>query len=306
MKILGASLTELVEQFMHVGYGSAYPRPIHWYVGDAMREEPSIRLDAVEATQLVEQSASWMDVEFAFLGLGVGMVAAAPRHLRAPAAGLLTACALLVAAPPVQADTDAREFVHPDLATVVLAHGIVADALSASHEEVTDLAELGPRIALPVSEPSEGLTYAASHWWLDGWGRPFELSKEFEPPYGPNSPYLVRSAGADGELHTGDDLVARIPHCDKYSWDEGRHAWWVRAHEGQTVLLTRTFDQNHIPSAPEAARALTGNDGYDLSTTARWDEEETSVPTRILSIFQDGRDWDPLILTVHAWEPMAR
>jgi hypothetical protein len=116
---------------------------------------------------------------------------------------------------------------NPELATVVLMHGIIGHALYYINEDVSSLAQLQLTVGIPgVEEYTPGMKYALAYYGLDGWGREFRMStgsiaehKGYRYPAGRR--VTLESAGADGRFGTADDFILTTIQSSKQMYHGG-------------------------------------------------------------------------------------
>jgi hypothetical protein len=303
MRILAASLLDSVDQFLHAGYISAYPRTLY---PDMLLEgaEPTLQLDMVQALALQGDTAA------AALGSGSSSLAAASavaspelwavaaaaavgaagltllqRRLglkprAALAAGALAG--LMVVGQVSCGDPGADEkalaapwegvelqaFADPEAATQAILYGIVADGLANVDFDVDELKHIQLEVGLPTTTPSEGMAHALLTYGYDGWRNALKLERRGGADEDENylPVYTVTSAGADGSFGTDDDLSIEIEGSTDGSWDVNRWASFLRQDDqGELTMLFHRWRGEHFEYLHQAeAKAMTGGELFDL------------------------------------------
>ncbi|MDX9999889.1 MAG: hypothetical protein RBU30_01200 [Polyangia bacterium] len=340
MQILGASLANTLQGFLHPGYISAYPRTFEPQMGYPIEyTDPTLQLDLVQALRLQSDAlagsadvgtpmttamagygslgAMAMGVLVLFAGFAVlallrsrERARGGPRRWASPlvpfmplvaAAGFVLTCgpAPLPTTVPWK-DVQLRSYEDPEAATLAIMHGIIADGLINAGQRVSILPNIQNEVALPTTEPTEGMLYALQTYGIDGWGREFRLTLA-------DSIYTVISAGPDGQFSTSDDLRMRVRQAFNDSWDNLRHGFFLRESNGERVLLIHRFPGDHFRYAHRTeAEALTGDKYFDVALTsemtpaqetkleAAWTEDASGVGHEpiILQVFGDDSVWD--------------
>ncbi|MBI5535752.1 MAG: hypothetical protein HY898_23675 [Deltaproteobacteria bacterium] len=165
----------------------------------------------------------------------------APRAVAPPPSSLGSA-SVAASAPSAPASAAASAvakrgppYLHPKEATLVIAHGLIADAwvnsFSTAGRQLGDEA-IRAEVGFPTTGLTAGMRYAVDHYEEDGWGRPFQLSHK-------GSKVRISSAGEDGAFGTPDDITVEFRGAERraWTWAERRHAFFVQALVDQTVLF---------------------------------------------------------------------
>jgi hypothetical protein len=196
-----------------------------------------------------------------------------------------------------------REYASPELATQVLLHGIIADAIINVGQPIESLANIQNEVGLPTTTLTEGEAYALQTYGIDGWGNEFRLvlaSVEPYPGYGPQGLYHVTSAGEDGVFDTADDLSIAVDQTDDGEFDQSRHAWFLTEHAEQTYVAFHRWTGELFEYNNEAvALQVTGSELFDLFTMEDYYDE---LRTAIESSYQEmaaAVDYSPLVLEVY-------
>ncbi|HPO15013.1 MAG TPA: hypothetical protein PLI09_16340 [Candidatus Hydrogenedentes bacterium] len=163
-----------------------------------------------------------------------------------------------------------RTYADPELATRVLLHGIIADALMSTPKYIASLPELASEVGLPIKQLTEGQAYALKTYGVDGWGHAFQFRSEckdagfFRKRNVPNI-YHISSAGQDGVFGTIDDLRLKLNMPDEYTWDQVKPALFAHKNGDDIQYFYRRWSGSLFsPSDPESAREFTGTDLYDV------------------------------------------
>ncbi len=290
MQIFGANLVNAVSGFLHTGYISAYPRT-YSFSGDPS-SLPQVEMEVGEALRLEGEAVggligngggdgvasslshwpSLLMMTMAFFG-AVAMVMLAKRNPRLATVMLVMLvasgsmmCAEESAPLPTEVPwegVELRSYVDPVAATTVILHGLIADGLINTKQEVASLPNIQREVGWPKAELSEGEAYALQTYGLDGWGRPFDFRVN-------GAGYEVRSAGADGQLYTDDDLVLMTHRCSNETWDHQRHAHFFRRNSaGEVVVLYHRWGGDYFKYANKSlAATLAGNGLFDAQPVA--------------------------------------
>ncbi len=337
MRILASALVDTVDQFLHAGYISAYPRTLYpdmLLYGDG----PSVQLDMVQALQLQGETAA------AAVG-GSGHLAAAAASTSDPTvlaaagaaavgalgfallqrqlqlrprtavamgalAGLLAVGNLSCgefgesgadekALPAPWEGVELQAFADPRAATEAILYGIVADGLSNVDFEVEQLKHIQLEVGLPTTSPSDGMAHALETYGFDGWRNELRLERE-DLTTGDLARYRVTSAGADGAFDTEDDISIGVEPSSDGDWDENRWASFLRNDDsGELVMLFHRWRGDHFEYLHEAeAAAVTGSELFDLFQSQDLDHWIDG-----LQAAYDGADaeveHDPILLQVY-------
>ncbi len=325
MKIFAGSVTQFAETFLHPGYISAYPRAIDSYVyspsGESIEVGEALRLTgeglasasgvtegATLAMASTSATGSWLLMVAGVLAF-IGAMATAYllrdrlHHLKRFAGRALvpvgaSATAVLIFATCGSGDlptvvpwegAELREYENPELATRVILHGIIADGIVNVGRPITTLANIQNEVALPITDPTEGMEYALSTYGIDGWGQEFRL--------GTDGGYIVTSAGEDGDFDTNDDIAITVTQASDDSFDYGREAFFVRRSGDQySVIFHRwtgeLFEYNHHDLALE----LTGTGQFDVFTEGDLDSGQIDAVEMLYAEASETTDEEPLIL----------
>jgi hypothetical protein len=338
MRIMAAALMDSVDQFLHAGYISAYPRTLYpdmLLYGDA----PTLQLDMVQALQLQGETAA------ATLGGGSQLAAAAastgnPTMLAAAGAaavgalgfallqrqlGLKPGTAMAMGAlaglmvmgnvscgeepgaeekalPAPWEGVELQAFADPEAATQAILYGIVADGLANVDFDADELKHIQREVGLPTTQPSEGMAHALETFGFDGWRNELRFARsegsDVDDNYLPV--YTVTSAGADGSFDTEDDLVLQVEGSTDGSWDNNRWATFLRPDEqGALVMLFHRWRGEHFEYLHQAtAEALTGSELFDVFLT---DDLEHWIDGLQAAYDEaaDAVDHDPILLQVY-------
>ncbi len=336
MRILASALVDTVDQFLHAGYISAYPRTLYpdmMLYGDG----PTLQLDMVQALQLQGETAAATiggGGQLAAVAASTGsptLVAAAgaaavgavgvallqrqlklrPRVALAVGAmaGLLTVGNISCgeaepgvdekALPAPWEGVELEQFADPEAATQAILYGIVADGLANIDFEADALEHIQLEVGLPTTDPSDGMTHALETYGYDGWRNALRMDKELLTT-GDLARYIVTSAGPDGDFDTEDDLSIRIEPSSDGSWDENRWATFLRQDDGgELVMLFHRWRGEHFEYLhQDEARALTGTDLFDLFQAADLDHWIDGLEAAY-DAAADGVDHDPILLQVY-------
>ena len=276
MKLIGASITENIDTFLHAGYISAYPRPIEpsaYPVGsEETVAEKIIELDIQSALQLghaagdggvadassgiVHHSAGTGNLLIGLLTLTGFLVlyylARKPSSaaILRPVLGAWAVCAMLLAVshckendtlptdPPWEGEA-VREYLHPETATLAILHGIIRPAIVNIGQRVDVLANIQNEVGLPAKSLTEGEQYALRTYGLDGWGNPFSLSLIEKKDADEHTywGYTVTSPGPDGTMDTDDDISAAFKQNINDTWGWGADPVYYLVENGDGAAL---------------------------------------------------------------------
>ncbi len=304
MRILASALIDTVDQFLHAGYISAYPRTLY---PDMLLygEGPTLQLDMVQALQLQGETAAatlgggghlataasagpelWAVASAAAVG-AAGFALLQRKLGMGPRAALATgALAGMMAIGPLAcgefgdpgADEKAlpapwegvelQAFADPEAATRAILYGIVADGLANIDFEADELKHIQLEVGLPTTEPSPGMAHALATYGYDGWRNELRFAREEGSDVDGDyvAQYTVTSAGADGAFDTEDDIVLQVEGSTDASWDNNRWATFLRPDEqGALVMLFHRWRGEHFEYLHQAtAEALTGSELFDV------------------------------------------
>lgn len=330
MQVLGSSITEAVQTYLHSGYISAYPRPLEGYVLEGA--EPSLTLDMAQALQLQGETLASALTHFSGHGLAsmaaagdVGLLLAggvaffgalglASRKSPGRTGLAVAAAAILgVAAVGCETETEAleapwkdvaiQEYVNPEAATQAILYGIVADGLANTDRTVHSLADIQYEVALPTAHPTEGMQYALQTYGLDGWGKELRLESVGAEDTAEeiDDAWIVTSAGADGAFDTDDDIAISVMASTDGTWDNNRWAFFVDGSGDEMRLWFHRWSGDHFE--------------YNHQTEVEAELGHTLVDYMDMSVFYDEdtkarlqSDWDeasaevshtPLLLQVY-------
>lgn len=332
MEILGASLTSAADTFLHSGYISAYPRALR--PEQVFPDTYTSSVTQVDVTEALRLSGEPLVGAAGGSELGSGAVAVAglegwPTVLLV-AGGFFLALALvylvrerlasrwwrLASVSSVAAvllliffftstwpnlpdsvpwkDVALQEYANPRQATQVLLDGIIADAIINVGQPIHSLANVQNEVGLPVKSLTKGQAYALRTYGIDGWGRAFRLS-------GPDSgKYRVTSAGEDGRFGTADDLSIAVQQCSNESWDQLRHAFFIRKVGDEHALFFHRWTGKHFRYHDrEWAQKLTGGALFDVisSDYSAGEGSKVALESRYEEV-AEGLDHEPLVLLV--------
>ena len=337
MRILAASLVDSVDQFLHAGYISAYPRTL-W--PDMLLEgaELSLQLDMVQALALQGDTAA------AAVGSGSSSLAAAGaaaspelwavaaaaavgaagftllQHrlgLKPRAAIAAGALAGLLAVGHVSCgDTGADEkalpapwegvelqaFADPEAATQAILYGIVADGLANVDFDADELKHIQLEVGLPTATPSAGMAHALETYGFDGWRNAMKLERrdgsDVDDNYVPV--YTVTSAGADGSFGNDDDMAIEIRGSTDSTWDTNRWASFLRSDGGgELVMLFHRWRGEHFEYLhQDEAQGLTGSELFDLFLPADLEYYQDELQAAYDAAAAEV-DEAPILLRVH-------
>jgi hypothetical protein len=138
------------------------------------------------------------------------------------------------------------------------------------------------------------MQYALLTYGIDGWGHPFRFVAD-------GSRYTVTSAGADGAFDTADDLRMTVQQAEDDSWDNLRHAFYVRSVSGARWLLIHRFPGDHFRyQNAEQATALTGGNRFDVFGAADLSPDQATALESVWTEEASGLAHEPLLLQVFA------
>lgn len=311
MKILAASVELPGQHFLHAGYMSAYPRTFGEYGYDHLMFTDAIPVNVASALTLSDSSGhaassreavrmqpariaeqGWLFPYLVIILLALLLpvyyrtrrAATAEKRIRLDRGVFLLMIVMAVVLmgvlfrndsvvtelrPSPWADSVRMAYADPEAATRVLLYGMIADGIANTRARVYSLAQVREEIALPVASLSAGEAYALDHYGLDGWGREFRLFHLMLTT-------VVTSDGADGKPGTADDFVLRLAPVDPDNWEKGRHAIFVRRHEGNYLMLFHRWPGGMFEYAnKELARRLTNTAVFDCRDvgTQRWETD---------------------------------
>jgi hypothetical protein len=339
MRILASALVDTVDQFLHAGYISAYPRSLY---PDMMLygEGPTLQLDMVQALQLQGETAAatlgggghlaaaasagpelWAvasaaavgAVGFALLQRKLGM---GPRTALATGAlaGVMVigplACGELgdpgaeeKALPAPWEGVELQAFADPQAATEAILYGIVADGLANIDFEADELKHIQLEVGLPTTDPSPGLAHALETYGFDGWRNELRLQRDDGSTVDGGAEvarYTVTSAGEDGAFDTEDDIVVRVEGSTDASWDQNRWATFLRPDDqGELVMLFHRWRGEHFEYLHQAAAA--DLTGSELFDVFQADDLEHWIDS-LQAAYDDAAaevDHDPILLQVY-------
>ena len=303
MRILASALMDSVDQFLHAGYISAYPRTL-W--PDMLLEggSPTLQLDMVQALQLQGDSAAAAvggtgshlaaaasaGTPEIWAAAGVAAAGAAGLFLLQHRLGMKPRTALAVGAlaglmavghvscgdpgadekalPAPWEGVELQTFADPQAATQAIMYGIIADGLANIDFDAEELADIQLEVGLPTTSPSDGMAHALGTYGYDGWRNALKLERregsDVDGDYVPV--YTVTSAGADGSFDTGDDVVMEVRGSLDGTWDQNRWASFLRTDDsGALAMLFHRWRGDHFEYLHQSeAEALTGCDLFDV------------------------------------------
>ncbi len=326
MQILGASAMRVAEIFLHPGYISAYPRTFEPDMGYLIwNGDPTLQLNMGEALRLqgdATASAAHVTTPVTTAMAGIPPTTAVILAAVCFFAGLLLVAWMrqrgelrippILTLPPLLAvlawvgtcgppplpnekpweGVTVRAYADPHQATLALLHGIIADGIINVGQDVSNLANIQNEVGLPTTSPTEGMAYALSTYGLDGWGREFRLDRA-------GSSYTVRSAGADGSFDTGDDVTMTVSQCNDQSWDNDRHAFFLKRSGTDYLLFVHRWTGDLFRyEAKDEAKSLTGTPLFDVFHASDMNEDFQSRMEATYSEDASGVGDDPLVLQV--------
>jgi hypothetical protein len=329
MRILASSLIDTAHGFLHAGYISAYPRTMDpsFLPSDA----PKLQVDLAEALRLQGESLGaattsggsasaasllgqlpgWSSLLAAALAIVAAVLlyqllddrtrARAWRVLSAltgaallAVLGACSSCRGGLAALPTKAPWEGvalRQYASPEQATRVLLHGIIADGIANVGQPIDMLANIQHEVGIPSRTLTDGQAYALRTYGIDGWGKPFRLTK--------GDGYRVTSAGPDGAFDTADDLSARVAPCTDANWESGRRAFVIRkAGKGYEVLFHRWTGEFFKYHDQAGAAAATGGQLFDRWAWEKLPEEKQKLVAAAYQKVAAGHGREPLVLQV--------
>jgi hypothetical protein len=329
MQILASSITRASEVFLHAGYISANPRTfggymysadsdVHYEVAESLRLEGETLASHIPAYDpgsllaAVAGSGDWLTMALGTAGFFGGLagvyligkrLGGAPRLVGQMAAALVAALCLVAATcsttgdPPLPEDppwegVEIKPYAHPEDATFVILHGIVADGITNLGRHITSLANIQDEVGLPASSLTEGQAYALQTYGLDGWGREMRLERI-------DNYYIVTSAGADGAFDTDDDISLRAnPTCNE-NWDEQRRAFFLREQEGSIHIFFHRWTGAHfVYNDEDGSLALTGTDLFDYITEEDLYGEQIDLMQGAWDATTDGLAYEPMVMQI--------
>ncbi len=303
MRILASALMDSVDQFLHAGYISAYPRTL-WPDMVLYGDGPTLQLDMVQALQLQGDSAAaaassggsslaaavaaggpslWATAGAAAVGaMGFALL---QRQLglkphTAMAAGAIAALLAVghvscgdpgadeKALPAPWEGVELQAFADPQAATQAILYGIIADGLANVDFDADALEHIQLEVGLPTSAPTQGMAHALATYGYDGWRNALKLERregsDVDGDY--VAVYTVTSAGADGSFDTADDMAIEVRGSLDSTWDQNRWASFLRTDDqGQLAVLFHRWRGEHFEYLHQSdAAALTGDDLFDV------------------------------------------
>jgi hypothetical protein len=159
-----------------------------------------------------------------------------------------------------------RAYVHPADATRVILFGLIADGLTNVKPRVESLAEIQDEVGFPNKDLSEGQRQALKTYGFDGWGNPLRFRSSVRE-------YRVASAGPDGRLDTGDDILLQAEACGASTWDDARWAHFIRKKGDRAyVFFHRWSGGTFLYRNRAAASAMAGSDLFDVAAPGEEDD----------------------------------
>ena len=238
MQIFANSIQETADTFLHAGYISAQPSSMALEyptlqdtadTGFAVTVEEAFRLAPATAEaamsagvfEAMAAAAPPLAVVAATAAALVVVARAAGRRVGSPRLayggilGTLLAGVMVLGAciEDPWSNVEPEDYDDPTVATLMLMHSVVKEALTIHHHDAgaaAGLAAVADDIALPVEELSEGVEYALSTYGRDGWSNDLMLE---QPDDGQ---YRVTSGGEDGEIDGSGDLEMDVDVNDLY------------------------------------------------------------------------------------------
>jgi len=188
-----------------------------------------------------------------------------------------------------------EQYNDPSSATKVLLYGLISEGIANVGQPIEMLANIQNEVGLPVKSPSKGQAYALKTYGIDGWGKAFRLVAD-------KGIYTVTSAGADGQFDTADDLKVAVAQCTDGSWDNQRHAFFLRQHNKDVAILFHRWTGEHFQYRNRSqAEALTGGVLYDFFTTADLSGEQRTNAEKAYNASASGVSHDPLLLQYYSF-----
>jgi len=207
--------------------------------------------------------------------------------------------------PPPWAGSTPRAYADPELATRVIMHGLIGDALVSSPKCITDLAELVTEVSLPSRQLTDGQAYAIKTYAWDGWGHPFQLESHAPPHPQPQERapfiYLLSSAGPDGKMATADDIKLLIKMPMQYSWDDSKLALFAcKNEENIEYFYHRWNGALYHPFDLARAKEYAGSEVYDLVRTYHLlgGNSRLDAIKKLCDAHSDGLSYDPVFLII--------
>jgi len=336
MRILASALMDSVDQFLHAGYISAYPRTL-WPDALLYDNAPSLQLDMVQALQLQGETAAAAvggsghlatvaatgspTIVAAAAAAAVGAVGFAllQRQLRlkpgtavamGAMAGLLAvghiSCgdpgAKEKALPAPWDGVELQTFADPQAATHAILYGIIADGLANVDFDADELKHIQLEVGLPTKTPTDGMAHALETYGFDGWRNELRFTRNSgaDVDENPLSTYTVTSAGADGSFDTDDDIAIFVEGSTDGSWDNNRWATFLRTDsDGDLALLFHRWRGDHFEYLhQDEAETLTGGDLFDVFLA----DDLDSFSEDLGALYDTAAaevDHDPILLQVY-------
>lgn len=335
MQIIASSIQQAANQFLHAGYISAYPRT--FYPHSYGYKDPDLQIEVTEALRLkgevlanlvstpdsgmMAATASsgggnwpaWMAVASAMFFGAVALLylfrGRGPRWRASPSSWRLAAAAMVLLGVitarcggleplPTEAPwkgVQLEQYNDPLAATKVLLYGLISEGIANVGQPIEMLENIQNEVGLPVKSPSKGQAYALKTYGIDGWGKAFRLAAD-------KGIYTVTSAGADGQFDTADDLKVTVAQCTDGSWDNQRHAFFLRKHNKDVAILFHRWTGEHFQYRNRSqAEALTGGVLYDFFTTADLSGEQRTNAEKAYNASASGVSHDPLLLQYYSF-----
>ncbi len=335
MKVLASALVDTVDQFLHAGYISAYPRSLEAEL--FMDGGVAVELDMVAALQLQGEAAAAAlgdggvtmaaaaatgspgmlaaagaaavgAAGFAFIQRQLGMTPRAAALMGA-AAGLMVVGNLSCdpgraekALTPPWEGVELQSFADPESATTAIMVGIIAPGLANVDFDVEALENIQLEVGLPTTSPTEGMSHALETYGFDGWRNAFRLERtagaDVDENYLPV--YTLTSAGEDGAFDNEDDMSMTVRGSLDSTWDVNRYATWLRKDDqGELVVVFHRWRGEHFEYANQAAaEALTGSELFDLFSHEQLDNWMDGL-TSTYDDYAAEAEHDPIVLRGH-------
>lgn len=185
-----------------------------------------------------------------------------------------------------------RDYENPELATLVLIHGIITPAIVNVGQPIANLANIQNEVGLPTQELTEGEAYAVQNYGLDGWGREMELTVL-------SGSYIVTSAGPDGELETADDIEVTVTQTNNSEFDYERSAFFLRRVDGDLHVFFHRwngdlFEYNHR----DEANVLTGSTLFDFWQESELEDSKFEQALAAYDAIDQEVEHEPLVLQI--------
>ncbi len=198
-------------------------------------------------------------------------------------------------------DFERKEYEDPEAATKIIIHALAVPAVVNGDLRDFNLASVQDWVGLPVTNLTEGMSYAIKTYGLDGWGN--ELVVEEYTASIHNADYQrfrVISAGIDGKFGSDDDIVAAyLQQSTNEDFDKDRAPYYIRKDQDDFVVLFPSYDGDHFQFRNGVlATELTGDTLFDCFIDDNLEEGQIEYLKSVYNEVAAEKEYEPLVAQI--------